>query len=147
MNPFEVLRQDHAAIKSVLEKLRILPEEERAQRTDAFHQLETHFELHFDLKQNFFYPVLKADHETSSLVQELQEDERAIRQLTAQMAGTSSPRFFNSLLGSVTEKFDHIVKQEEDVLFVKARRILDSDEWDRIGDEMDIEKSRLMANK
>ena len=147
MSPFEVLRQDHTAIRSVLEKLRILPEDERALRMDTFHQLETHLELHFDLKRNFFYPELQADNETSSLVKELQEDGNAISPFVAQMAAASSPRFFDSLLRSVRERFDHIVKQEEEVLFVKARGILDFDEWDRIGDEMDIEKSRLMANK
>src|ERR1043166_9266148 len=98
MNPFEVLKQDYAAIRSVLEKLRILPENERVQRRDAFHQLETHLELHFDLKRNFFYPVMHGQQETSSCVKDLQVEENAIRQFTVQMRGTSSPRFFNSLL-------------------------------------------------
>ena len=132
MSPFEVLRQDHSAIRSVLEKLRILPESERSQRADTFQQLETHLELHFDLKQNFFYPALQHDPDSASVVQELQNDEKTIRQLAAQMAGTSSPRYFSALLSSLREKFDDHVTQEEEVLFIRARSVLDADEWDRI---------------
>jgi hypothetical protein len=148
MSPFEVMKQSHAAISSVLDKLHILPEEEVQLRRDTFEQLKAHIELDTHLEQNFFYPQLSRKGELSKRIEDSFEERATLKRLLEEMTRTKKyGKEWDEKLVKLRRLFDRHVAAEEGELFIKARDVLSMDEWEDIGRRMDLEKANLLVEK
>lgn len=141
MNAIEILRNDHEHLITVMANLEAAIDAHHAGCDELFQKFKHLFDIHDKAEDDVFYPALKKFPELKKLVDKGYQAhhivEVAILELKLTPYGNESwgPRFSvvrDSILAHMSE--------EEEQLFPKVVNLLDKDELENLG--YDIDKAR-----
>src|ERR1043165_4422807 len=85
MNAFELLKEDHARVAAIFEKLEPTTERALKTREELFTKLKNELEVHTQIEEQIFYPVLKEEEETRDITLEGIEEHHVVKTLLQEM--------------------------------------------------------------
>jgi hemerythrin superfamily protein len=148
-NAIDILTHDHRKVDgliAVLENLSGADTNSNAPN-ETFIQFRDNFMIHGQVEEQIFYPALKENPETASLVEHAVDEHQEVKQLLAQME-TLAPNSdeFQRLLKKAKDDIQHHVEEEESEMFVKARHVLGEQKMEELGRQIKQMKDRENTN-
>ncbi len=141
MNAFELLKHDHKTVAGIFEKLE--PTTERATKTrhELFAKLKEELEIHTHIEETIFYPVLKKEAATHDITLEGFEEHHVVKILLEELTTTPvDAEQWTAKLKVLQENVEHHVEEEEEEMFVSARKVLSKELIEELGTRMEAEK-------
>ena len=91
--------------------------------------------------------ILKKEKDTEDITREAYEEHKVVKTLLAELDKLNKddeqwlPKFT-----VLKENIEHHVEEEEGEMFKEARKAVEKDELEQLGDQMNAEKTRMMAS-
>ena len=146
MNAFTLLKNDHKKVAGILEKLEETTERALKTREDLFAQLKNELDIHANIEETIFYPVLKKAEESRDITLEAFEEHRIVKQLLAELeASSKDDEQWTAKFTVLKENIEHHVEEEEGEMFTKARKVLSEEEIETLGTRMEKAKGEQKA--
>lgn len=147
MDVLTILKKDHREVKEMFDQLEELGERADAARAKLFAKIDQALTVHVDGEERYFYPVLKerskARSEERDDVIEGFEEHAIAKQLIKELEGLPpSDESYKAKLSVLREGVLHHIKDEEGKIWPIAREVLDRDEMEEIGEQIEALKSR-----
>lgn len=146
MDAFELLKSDHEKVAGLLEKIDGTTERALKTREDLFTQLKSELDVHANIEETIFYPVLEKAEESRDITLEAFEEHRIVKQLLNELeAEAKDDETWTAKFTVLKENIEHHVEEEEGELFKKARRVLSKEEIEELGTRMEEAKGKRKA--
>ena len=146
MNAFELLKEDHARVAAIFEKLEPTTERALKTREELFTKLKNELEVHTQIEEQIFYPVLKEEEETRDITLEGIEEHHVVKTLLQEMeAMPVDSEQWTAKLTVLKESVEHHVEEEEGEMFPKARKVLAKEKIEELGARIEAAKKKLSA--
>jgi len=146
MNAFTLLKNDHKKVAGILEKLEETTERALKTREELFAQLKNELDIHANIEETIFYPVLKKAEESRDITLEAFEEHRIVKQLLAELEQSSKDdEQWTAKFTVLKENIEHHVEEEEGEMFTKARKVLSEEEIETLGTRMEKAKGEQKA--
>lgn len=132
MNIITLLKADHKEVSELFKKL--LKSRTTANKDSVFSEIYNALTVHAEFEEKTFYPAIKKSAQTKDLVMESFVEHDLMKILLSDIK--NAPTKDDSWKAKVTvleELVKHHVKEEEQDLFVKAKRILDKKQLEEMG--------------
>jgi hemerythrin superfamily protein len=144
MNAFQLLKEDHQKVSGIFQQLEPTTERAEKTRTELFARLKEELDVHAQIEEAVFYPAIKQAAETREIVLEGFEEHHVIKMLLKELeAMPVDTEEWAAKLKVLQENVEHHVEEEEGEMFQKARQVLDEDEINRLGAQMEDLKKQL----
>jgi iron-sulfur cluster repair protein YtfE (RIC family) len=141
MDAFEMLKNDHAKVSSLFDKLE--PATDATTRQQLFAQLKQELDIHAHIEETILYPALKAADETRDITEEAYEEHQEVKDLLAELETTPADNEdWGDILLELRENVEHHVEEEEGEMFPKALTVLSEQQINDIGARMAAEKQQ-----
>jgi len=139
MNALDLLSQDHKKVKGLFEQAEKADEK---QQKKIFEQIKQELETHTRIEETVFYPAMQEYDELKDMVLESLEEHKQIKTLLKEMDNLSSDsEKFEPKLKVLQENVQHHAEEEEEgKMFPKVRKILNSEELEELGAELEEAK-------
>jgi hemerythrin superfamily protein len=140
MDALELLKQDHAKVKELLEKAESA--EQGKERTAIFEKIKTELETHARIEENVFYPAVQKNEELKDMVLESIEEHKQVKTLLREMDNLSKDsEKFQPKLKVLKENVEHHAEEEEEgKMFPKVRKLFSATELQQLGAELEAAK-------
>ncbi len=146
MDAFELLKSDHKKVTGILEKIDATTERALKTREELFTQLKSELDVHAEIEETIFYPVLKEAEESRDITLEAFEEHRLVKQLLSELdTEAKDDETWTAKFTVLKENIEHHVEEEEGELFKKARKVLSQEEIEELGARMEEAKSKQKA--
>jgi len=146
MNAFELLKEDHARVSAIFEKLEPTTERALKTREELFTKLKNELEVHTQIEEQIFYPALKQEEETRDITLEGIEEHHVVKTLLKEMeAMPVDSEEWTAKLAVLQENVEHHVEEEEGEMFPKARKVLSKERIEELGARIEAAKKQLSA--
>lgn len=140
MNAITLLIQQHRQMEEMFDAAMKATGKQRAKLCgDASDALMSHVSI----EEELFYPAVRARRTEDVLLESLEEHLSLKRVLADMLPLTPDDPAFGPKLHVLAEQLEHHHKEEEEHLFPDAKRLLDADARDALGDRMQAEVDRL----
>lgn len=144
MDPIELLKADHEEVKALLRKLDGTTERAEVTRTDGLATLKQKLDVHETIEEEILYPALKGFAKTKDIALEAYEEHHVVDMIMAELEATPvADETWGAKLTVAKENLEHHIEEEEDQMFKQARRVMDRDELEELGDRMVVRKEEL----
>jgi hemerythrin superfamily protein len=143
VDAIELLKTQHQEVKDLFNRIE---KAEDDQKQDLFEQLADSLAVHASIEEKHFYPATK-NARTEELLQEAVEEHLSAKRLIADLLEMSpdDPQF-EAKVSVLQEQIEHHVKEEENELFPKVRKMLEKDELEDLGVVMEDMAEELKAS-
>jgi DNA helicase IV len=152
MNAIDLLTADHRAVEALLKDVQNLSKNAHASRHKLFERIDQELTVHSKIEETIFYPALKAkaasksDGDTTQEVLEAYEEHANVKGMLKKLEKTEAvDETYDAKLQVLGELVKHHVHEEEHQMFKEARRLMDSTELERLGEELAVAKEHLSA--
>ncbi len=137
MNVIELLKRDHQKVNKLLEHLLDSSNNDTEQREKDFTNLIYELAKHTRFEESSFYPLLKNKSETKDLIRESYAEHNMVEKIIDEMQDLAfDDEKWGAKLVLLQESIAHHVKEEEQELFPKAKKILDSNQLEELGKQL-----------
>jgi hemerythrin superfamily protein len=139
MNALELLSEDHKKVKELFEKAE---NAEGKEQQKIFDQIKRELETHTRIEETIFYPAVQQHEELKDMVLESLEEHKQVKTLLKEMdALASDSEKFEPKLKVLQENVEHHAEEEEEgKMFPKLRDLMDEDELEELGAELEAAK-------
>ena len=142
MDALELLKQDHQRVKKLFDQGQ--KTEDKKQQKQIFKEIKAELETHTRIEETIFYPAMEEHEELKDLVLESLEEHRQVKTVLREMSrlSPSSERFkpkFKVLKDNVEH---HAEEEEEGTMFPKIRKVVNSNELEELGEELEMAKTK-----
>ena len=146
MDALELLKQDHAKVKELLEKAESA--EQGKERTAIFEKIKTELETHARIEENVFYPAVQKNEELKDMVLESIEEHKQVKTLLREMDNLSKDsEKFEPKLKVLMEDVEHHVMEEEGEMFKLVEEQFDEATLSELGEQMETEKEKFAKSQ
>lgn len=143
MDAFELLKKDHKKVSQLFKEVEAASGQAKKQ---IFSRLKTELDVHANIEERIFYPVLENKDEARDITLEAYEEHKVVKDLLAELDSGNSPEDeWDAKLTVLKENVEHHVEEEEGELFSKARQVLSRQEIEELGVEMEAEKASQLG--
>ena len=144
MDALELLKQDHQKVKELFERGQ--ETEDKKQQRQIFKEIKSELETHARIEETIFYPAMEEHEELKDMVLESLEEHKQMKTVLREMArlSASSERFkpkFKVLKDNVEH---HAVEEEEGKMFPKIRKLINRNELEELGQELEAAKHKRL---
>jgi hemerythrin superfamily protein len=144
MDALELLKQDHQKVKELFKRGQ--ETEDKKQQRQIFKEIKSELETHARIEETIFYPAMEEHEELKDMVLESLEEHKQMKTVLREMArlSTSSERFkpkFKVLKDNVEH---HAVEEEEGKMFPKIRKLINRNELEQLGQELEAAKHKRL---
>ena len=138
MKATELLKEDHATVKELIQSLKSSKEKE-----DLLIKIEDEIQLHSHVEEQLFYPAMRQC--DGELVEHSIEEHREVDQILSDLVGmTGNEKTFKKKLSELEKAlYDHMEK-EEGKLFPEAEEKI-GNQLDQLGEQIESLKKDLSA--
>jgi hemerythrin superfamily protein len=141
MDALELLKQDHQKVKELFK------EAEGAtgnQQQQLFDQIKTELETHTHIEETVFYPRVQKHEELKDMVLESIEEHKQVKTLLREMDNlVADSEKFEPKLKVLMENVEHHAEEEEEQkMFPKLRQLMNRQQLDELGDELQAAKGQ-----
>lgn len=136
-NALSLLDDDHKKLKALMAELDQTTSRAVKTRQELFHAMQRQLAIHEKIEEEVFYPALRDHKKAKEDILEAYEEHHAVNMLLDELSEvavddeTWSPKFT-----VIMENIQHHIKEEEDVIFIHARAMLDESELMTLGNSM-----------
>ena len=121
-----LLNADHEAVQQLFSAFKALAESERSadvEKAALAEQICMHLSVHAQLEEEIFYPAVREAIDDDALMDEAEVEHATAKDLIADISSMHpGDALFDATVGVLREYVDHHVKQEQRIMFAKARR-------------------------
>jgi hemerythrin superfamily protein len=144
MDALELLKQDHQKVKELFKRGQETDDKKRQRQ--IFKEIKSELETHARIEETIFYPAMEEHEELKDMVLESLEEHKQMKTVLREMArlSTSSERFkpkFKVLKDNVEH---HAVEEEEGKMFPKIRKLINRNELEELGQELEAAKHKRL---
>ncbi|MBN8555581.1 MAG: hemerythrin domain-containing protein [Deltaproteobacteria bacterium] len=126
---YEKLKQDHRKVEKIFKTLLDSDEEDVEVREENFRELKALLDAHTKAEEELFYPVTEEAETTRDLTLEAYEEHKIAKTLLAELdALNKDDEIWSAKIKVLSEAIKHHVKEEEQELFPKAKKVISKDE-------------------
>lgn len=142
MNAIKLLKQQHREVEALFKQL------EKAKsarpRMKAFEQIADKLAVHATIEEKHFYPSVKR-RTTEEILLEAVEEHLGVKRVIADMLDLDADDpTFEAKAKVLKDLVEHHVEEEEGTLFPKVSKLVDADELEAIGKEMEATMNALL---
>ena len=133
-NVFQILKQDHKALKAILKEMLDTTAHASQKRNDLLTKLKAELILHEQKEEKWLYPVLKEKPETKNLILEAYQEHRLADDLLAKIEAIDvKDESWQAAVKVLQESLlHHMDEEEEKKLFPKSENMLSNHELNEI---------------
>ena len=143
MDALELLKQDHQKVKQLFEQCQTA--KDKKQQKQIFKEIKTELETHTRLEETIFYPAIEEYEELKDMVLESLEEHKQVKTVLREMSRLSpSSERFKPKFKVLKDDVEHHAEEEEGKMFPKIRRLIDSAELERLGEQIEQAKHKRM---
>jgi hemerythrin-like domain-containing protein len=147
MDAIELLTDDHAALKKLLEQGDQTTERGVKTRTELLQRIKTELTAHEVIEEEIFYPALKEHPKAKELVLEAYEEHHVVDQVMAELEQTSvEDEVWGAKFTVMKENIEHHIEEEEGEMFPQARQVFDKEELRALGEQMAVRKEQALQD-
>lgn len=148
MDIIALLKEEHKAFAHLLNQLAHTENEDSKTRIKLFEQLEEELIMHTGYEEKLFYPTLKNNPKTHTIVLEAFQEHHVIGHILADISHVSFEHdVWKAKLTVLTENLKHHIMEEEQDLFPKVRQLLSPAELEQMGREHQAFKAQLRQKR
>jgi iron-sulfur cluster repair protein YtfE (RIC family) len=138
----ELLRNDHRTVRSLIHRF---GEHEGEARDEIVTELLDELEVHAQLEEDLFYPVIRAEiPDAAELVAEGMEEHHVAKELIGEIRGLDpEDEAWEAKVKVLGENVEHHIEEEEEELFPKVHEGLDEERRRQMADEVREAKKRI----
>jgi hemerythrin superfamily protein len=147
----DLLKQDHQKVAGLIDEVQNA-EADDERLVELANEIAQELTIHSELEESLFYPVLRdrAEEEEERVdVFEAFTEHDVVKHLLSLIGSgrrRTEPELFKAELQVLGENVKHHVREEESTIFALARELIDDDEREQIGEEVQEQKERLMTS-
>ena len=140
---FKRLKEDHEEVSSLMEKLAGMSEDD-PNRAKTFATIRDELLRHSEAEDQIFYAKLRQHEETRDQILESKEEHKVIEKLLRELdRNDETSDQWTAKFEVLKENVEHHVEEEENELFPKAKKVIDKEEAERLGEDFEREKRSL----
>jgi hemerythrin superfamily protein len=145
MNALELLAEQHEEVEDLFE---MIEKADGQKKADLFVEIADKLAAHATMEERLFYPAVKA-RQTEELLVESSEEHLAIKRVLADLLELDpDDEHFDAKLKVMQEEIRHHAREEEeDKLFPLVEKLMDDDELERLGAEMEGLFEQLLSEE
>ena len=141
-----LLKKDHQVVSQLFQEIEQAGEKAYKTRLKLFEKIEAELFLHTQIEETIFYPTLEKYEETESITMEAYEEHKLIKQLSDEIKDISSEtEIWKAKVTVLQELVEHHMKEEEDDLFPKVKKIIALEDRKKLGEKMEEIKKKAGA--
>ena len=137
MNALTLLRNDHRAVKKLLNELESTTDRGVKTRTELFATIKGELTVHEIIEEEIFYPELKAHPKAKDIVLEGFEEHHVVDLLMGELEQLPvDAEDWGAKALVMKENIEHHIDEEEGEMFPIAKRVFERDELEELGERM-----------
>ena len=141
MDALKLIKQDHDRFKKLMKDLDDTTERAVKTREELFAKFEREIKAHERMEEEIFYPALMEHPKAKEIVMEGFEEHHAVDVLSAELENVSfDDETWGPKFTVIKENIEHHIEEEEGEMFKKARRLLEKDDLEELGERMEESK-------
>lgn len=149
MDIFQILKNDHKQVKSILNKMLDTQTDQGEERRNLVHALKEELIPHMAAEEQYFYStLLKESNEVGDdiKVYEAIEEHKAARYILSGLENTpyDDPRW-EARAQVLKDLIEHHIEEEEDAVFKIAHKVIDAQRADSVGDHFNRIKEEELS--
>jgi hemerythrin superfamily protein len=141
MNAIELLESQHREVERLFSKIEKAKDTKK--KEELFTELADRLAIHASIEEHHFYPGVKARQTEDMLLESLEEHLGVKRVLSDLLDVEADSETFDAKLKVLKDLVEHHVEEEEGELFPKAKKVLDEEDLDALGQTMAAEQAEL----
>lgn len=141
MDVFQELKKDHQEVRQLFGKIEALSSGARKTREDLFGKLKAELLRHAKAEEKAFYPRFRDQDQTHDLIEEAYSEHKHTEQMLERIEkmAVDSDEWMEAIK-ELKKEVEHHVREEENQLFPKARKLVDKNEIDSLGEAVERAK-------
>lgn len=148
MDAIQLLKNDHQAMKDLLEELTQTTSRAVKRRTALLQEIQLNLHAHTTIEEEIFYPAFRdaGSKDQATMYFEALEEHRAAEDLVLPDLTKTSPdsEQFAGRAKVLKELIEHHIQEEEKDMFKQARQLLDKTELQELGKRMTERKQEII---
>jgi hemerythrin superfamily protein len=141
MDAIELLKSQHREVEDLFAQIEKAKSD--SNKAKLFDQLADDLAVHASIEEHHFYPAVK-ERRTEEILLESLEEHLAIKRALADLLETDvDDKTFDAKIKALKEEVQHHVKEEENDLFPKVKKIFSKDQLTALASEMLAEQAEL----
>lgn len=141
MDAIEMLEEQHRDVEDLFEELELAAS---GDRQDVFDEIAIQLSVHAAIEERHFYPAVRA-RRTEDILLESLEEHATIKRLLADLVQLDpSNELFAPRLRELKAEVEHHVREEEEELFPKVRKVLDRKQLLALAEDMIVTQEKLL---
>jgi hemerythrin-like domain-containing protein len=146
MDAVQLLKEDHAKVKKILEDLDSTTERGVKTREELFTKVKRELEVHESIEDEIFYPALKEHPKARDIVLEGYEAHHVVDMVMAEIVDLPyDDETWGAKCTVMKENVEHHIEEEEGDMFKQARQVFSNEELEDLGVRMQARKEQLLA--
>lgn len=149
MDAIQLLLEDHTKVRELFAQLTETTNRAEKKRTQLLEQLQMELEVHTTIEEEIFYPAFReaGKKDESEMYFEAIEEHRAAGELVLPdlLKTEVTSDQFSGRAKVLKELVEHHAREEEKEMFPVARKILDKQQLQELGELMMARKQELMS--
>jgi len=143
MDALKLLKEDHAKVAILLNKIEKTSERAMKTRKQLFAKLKEALKEHEYIEETIFYPACKKYDNTLTLTFEALEEHSIVDKIIADLEKSRfNSKQWTGRFSVLKESVSHHVKEEEKTLFPRVRKVMDKSQLENIGVRMQALKEK-----
>ena len=144
MDATELLMADHRKVDGLFQQFERGGNSQEFQQ--LFAQLKEELTVHTEIEEKIFYPAVRNNSDTASLVEESYQEHAQVKQLLQQISSLDNTSTeWGQQMTEMMRGVQHHVQEEETELFPKVRQHFNPDQLQQLGQQLQQLKSELMG--
>jgi len=141
MNALDLLKQDHEKVKELFKQFEA--NDDQAANQGIVDSIKTELQAHAHVEESIFYPTLEDqnDEELIGLVDESLEEHQEVKDLLKDIENAMGDgQQLRTKIMELRQKVEHHASEEETEMFPRVRNVLQNEDLERMGEEIESEK-------
>jgi hemerythrin-like domain-containing protein len=141
MDAIRLLKDDHDAVKKLLDELEKTTERGVKTREELFARIKSELTVHEIIEEEIFYPALKQHPRAKDIVLEGYEEHNVVDTLMGELASLPvDDETWGPKAKVMKENVEHHIEEEESEMFKQARQVFERSELEDLGTAMEERK-------
>jgi hemerythrin superfamily protein len=144
MEATKLLTQQHREFDRLFQQFEAAGKDARKTKEQSCQKLSDALAVHAAIEEKIFYPATR-DARTEELLHEAVEEHLAAKRIIADLLQTSvDDAQFDARMKVLKDQVQHHVREEEKELFPVVRKMLERDELEQLGEQMETMANELV---
>jgi hemerythrin-like domain-containing protein len=148
-NAITILKQDHETVRGLLEQLEKTTERAAQKRETLLARIAAEVRAHAKVEEEIFYPAFRdavTKREDRKLYFEAVEEHHVVDLVLPEIEQTDvTAEEFAGKAKVLKDLIEHHAEEEEKEMFPSAKKVLDADELEQLGEQIEQRKQELLA--